>query len=291
MSNSAQVEIDAGERFAFGQNWTAFLALVDDERITSAEESLRDKLGDLTGKRLLDVGSGSGLFSLAARNLGARVTSFDFDPQSVACTRELRRRYRADDRDWTITQGSALDLDFVDELGTFDVVYSWGVLHHTGDMWQALSNVDYAVAPGGVLFISIYNDQGRSSRNWKRIKRAYNLSGPITQRLIIGSARAHFWRHDLDLLGRLYRVANRMPRGRVARSRMRGMDSERDLIDWIGGWPFEVARPEQIFQLYRERGYTLDHLLTCAGGIGCNEFVFTKEEGTTRGGRLATTNG
>ncbi|MGX9080040.1 class I SAM-dependent methyltransferase, partial [Klebsiella pneumoniae] len=107
----------------------------------------------LTGKTFLDVGSGSGLFSLAARLLGATVTSFDFDPKSVACARELKRRYFDGDSDWLIHEGSVLDKDFVLALGEFDIVYSWGVLHHTGEMWQALENVVANVASEGQLFI------------------------------------------------------------------------------------------------------------------------------------------
>ncbi len=91
--------IDAGARFDFGDNWTRFLELLDDRRIGEAEASLRDMLGiaDLRDRSFLDIGCGSGLFSLAARRLGAKVRSFDFDAQSVACARELKRRYFPDD--------------------------------------------------------------------------------------------------------------------------------------------------------------------------------------------------
>ncbi|HZB24819.1 MAG TPA: glycosyltransferase, partial [Vicinamibacterales bacterium] len=155
-------EVAAGERFEFGSNWARFLEVVDEDRIFTAEESLREMLHrtDLRGLTFLDVGSGSGLFSLAARRLGARVRSFDYDPQSVACTAELRRRYCPDDSQWEVSQGSILDARFVRSLGTFDIVYSWGVLHHTGNMWEALELVGQAVAPGGLLFIAIYNDMG-----------------------------------------------------------------------------------------------------------------------------------
>src|SRR3989442_3589142 len=133
-------EILGGERFAFGENWARFLALLDDQRIRDAEESLQSELEveNLAGKSFLDVGSGSGLFSLAARRLGARVHSFDFDPHSVACTAELKRRYFPDDPEWRVERASALDENYLKTIGTVDVVYSWGVLHRTRAKWPAL---------------------------------------------------------------------------------------------------------------------------------------------------------
>ncbi|MDX2121208.1 MAG: class I SAM-dependent methyltransferase, partial [Gemmatimonadota bacterium] len=132
----------AAPRFAFGRNWASFLRLLDEERIRAAEDSLRSLTGrdDLTGLRFLDIGSGSGLFSLAARRLGARVHSFDYDTDSVECTRELRRQYFAEDANWVVEQGSVLDPGYIASLGTHDVVYSWGVLHHTGAMWVAVAH-------------------------------------------------------------------------------------------------------------------------------------------------------
>src|SRR5436305_7602592 len=155
--SSHALEVGSGARFEFGENWARFLELLDDGRIARAEESLKAMLEveSLAGRSFLDIGSGSGLFSLAARRLGARVHSFDFDPQSVACTRELRRRFFNEDPTWTIDEASALDEDYVRALGLFDVVYSWGVLHHTGQMWRALENARLPVAAGGKLFIAI----------------------------------------------------------------------------------------------------------------------------------------
>ena len=162
-------EVAQGERFEFGKNWAKFLELLNEQRIAEAEASLRQMLecDDLKGKSFLDIGSGSGLFSLAARRLGARVHSFDYDPHSVACTAELRRRYFPADEAWTVESGSALDAEYLRGLGQFDIVYSWGVLHHTGEMWRALDNAHLPVAPGGRLFIAIYNDTGSQSARWK----------------------------------------------------------------------------------------------------------------------------
>lgn len=270
--SDATAEIDAGDRFGFGENWSRFLVLLDDDRVRAAEESLRGMLGvdRLDGVRLVDIGSGSGLFSLAARNLGAEVVSFDYDPQSVACTAELRRRYHPDDDGWRVSEGSALDKAFLGGLGQFDVVYSWGVLHHTGDMWTALGNVAELVAPGGRLFISIYNNQGRMSRFWTEVKRRYNSAGRVGRWVILHAVDVSFrvksWRPKRYLRSR----------GITPGERGRGMDRWHDMIDWVGGWPFEVARPDEVFAFYRERGFVLDAMTTCGGGIGCNQFVFTR---------------
>jgi ribosomal protein L11 methylase PrmA len=101
-------EVGAGERFAFGENWAGFLNVLDAQRIQQAVDSLKTNLGvdNLEGKSFLDIGSGSGLFSLAAKRLGAKVLSFDYDPQSVACTKELKKSYFENDNDWDIQTGS-----------------------------------------------------------------------------------------------------------------------------------------------------------------------------------------
>jgi 2-polyprenyl-3-methyl-5-hydroxy-6-metoxy-1,4-benzoquinol methylase len=270
-----QREIRAGERFAFGSNWREFIELVDETRIAAAIGSLSGPLGtaDLSGRTFLDAGCGSGLFSLAAHRMGALVRSFDYDAESVAATKELRERFAAGSADgtWTITQGSVLDEETIAAFGPSDIVYSWGVLHHTGDLWRALDLTARAVAPGGLLFVSIYNDQGFESRAWRRVKQRYNRSGTIGRRLLVlGSAAYLHRRRPVATLLRLVRGGDPML---VPAPRARGMSARHDLVDWVGGYPFEVAKPEEVFAFLRERGFELRHLKTCAGGLGCNEYV------------------
>ena len=273
-SNHA-LEIAGGQRFEFGRNWQRFLTTLDQRRIAEAERSLREmlKVDDLTETSFLDVGSGSGLFSLAARRLGARVSSFDYDPQSVACTQELKRRYFPDDPQWTIGEGSALDRSYLESLGKFDVVYSWGVLHHTGDMWQALENIVLPVAPGGRLFISIYNRQRTWTPLHTWLKRTY-VSLPRVLRWPMAAALVAF--QVLKGLARdLLSLRNPLTRYRDY-ARSRGMSWWHDCLDWIGGYPFETATPEAVFEFFQARGFVLERLTTCGGGPGCNQYVFRK---------------
>lgn len=160
-------------RFKFGKNWSHFLNCMSEHRIEEAIQSLTQKLGmtQLAGKIFLDIGSGSGLFSLAAHRLGAQVFSFDYDAESVACTRYLKETYGQSDLAWDVERGSILDEHFLNTLPKGDIVYSWGVLHHTGNMHCAFERIIPLVKTQGKLFISIYNDQGWRSRMWRRIKK------------------------------------------------------------------------------------------------------------------------
>lgn len=270
-------EVSRGERFEFGKNWSRFLSTLNDQRIAKAERAIIDmlELPDLTGKRFLDIGSGSGLSSLAARRLGASVHSFDYDPQSVACTAELRKRYYPDDDSWRVEEGSALDADYIRALGEFDIVYSWGVLHHTGQMWKALENAQIPVSAGGKLFVAIYNDTGSQAGRWKWIKKTYNRLPRLmkTPFAILVSAPDE----GKSLIRSLVKARpSEYIRTWTQYDQNRGMSHWHDLIDWVGGYPYEVAKPEEIFDFYRARGFTLTKLKCGSVGLGCAEYVFQK---------------
>jgi 2-polyprenyl-6-hydroxyphenyl methylase/3-demethylubiquinone-9 3-methyltransferase len=260
-------------RFAFGRNWGRFAELVTESRIRFAMDSLHEAVGDLHGKTFLDVGCGSGIHSLAAARLGAkRVHSFDYDPECVKCTKQLRSRFGLDSQ-WTVEAGSALDADYVRSLGRFDVVYSWGVLHSTGDLWRALALV--AEPAANLLVIAVYNDQGLQSRMWAAIKLFYNKAGLIGRAAIEAFAFIMIWgRHALANIVRLrpMQTFRTWSNYQVAR----GMSPWIDLRDWAGGYPFEVSRPKDVVAFYKARGYCLQHSKLAGSGHGCNEYVFQR---------------
>jgi 2-polyprenyl-3-methyl-5-hydroxy-6-metoxy-1,4-benzoquinol methylase len=255
-SRDFEAERARGERFGFGDNWRRFLENVDDACIEHAQQALcsMQTIEHLRGRSFVDVGSGSGLSSLVARRLGASVLSFDYDPDSVRCTRALKARYYPGDSDghadWRIERGSVLEPEYLKSLGSFDVVYSWGVLHHTGAMWQAIDNVTPLVAPLGVLHIALYRTE-RSSPYWLKLKQLYNRSPAALARLLLGGFA-------------LYSIARLLLRGqnpwRVIRDYPitgRGMSWIRDVEDWLGGLPYEHATPEEVRDFLGARGFDL----------------------------------
>jgi 2-polyprenyl-6-hydroxyphenyl methylase/3-demethylubiquinone-9 3-methyltransferase len=265
--------------FSFGENWTRFLSSLSDRQIEQATLAVSALVGrDLRGESFLDIGSGSGLSSLAARRLGARVYSFDYDPQSVACTQELRRRFFPGDESWTVCQGSVLDEPFLATLGQFDVVYSWGVLHHTGRMWTAIENAGRLVRPGGLFIIGIYNFRGgrRGTETWARLKRWY-CKAPRWQQVAWESAYMTWNLVSMAAVGR-----NPIKMIRQYHSG-RGMSWRRDATDWVGGYPYEAATPGQILEFVRRKFSFVLIKQNIDLHLGVSEYVF--ESGTPQTAR------
>jgi 2-polyprenyl-3-methyl-5-hydroxy-6-metoxy-1,4-benzoquinol methylase len=265
--------------FSFGRNWQIFLESLDEERVKNAESSLSEfmDIDNLRGKTFLDIGCGSGLFSLAAYNLGAeRIVSFDIDPFSVQCCRYLAGT-KGNPDNWEISEGSILENDFVDRLGGFDVVYSWGVLHHTGKMWDAIRNSLNLVNPGGVYYIALYNKiLARDGSNswihpfWIRVKRIYNAYPMLGKYVFTPGAKAAY----IAML--IAKRENPIKHVRNYKSH-RGMSWATDATDWIGGWPYEFASVEEVFTFVKEikPDFTLENIKVTSGR-GLNWYLFAR---------------
>jgi 2-polyprenyl-6-hydroxyphenyl methylase/3-demethylubiquinone-9 3-methyltransferase len=262
-------------RFEFGDNWLDFARDLSTSQIVEAEKSVRSLLGrdDLAGLSFVDVGSGSGLFSLAARRLGARVHSFDYDVNSVHCTQRLRDRYFPGDREWSVEWGSILDRDYTGKLGTFDIVYSWGVLHHTGALRAAIETASKLVAPAGLFAFSLYRRTLMCSL-WRLEKRWYARASPAAQR------RAR------DIYTGLFRL-NYLLRSRDFKSYVanyqskRGMNFDHDVHDWMGGYPYESIRAPEVDAVMQRLCFVRVHAMATPMtvgifGSGCAEYLYRR---------------
>jgi len=248
--------------FSFGENWLNYVKTLDEEKFREARHSLADLLGtdNLAGKTFLDIGCGSGIFSLTALDMGAQaVISIDVDPKSVQACHEVKQSTEV--AQWNILEASILDQDFVKHLPKADIVYSWGVLHHTGAMWQAIDNVAKLVKGGGLFVIAIYN-QHWSSSLWLKFKKVYNQSGDFIKKLMV-------W------LLLVPRVAVRVLKGKPPLKDRRGMSVYYDAIDWAGGLPYEYAPFDEVVAFCQRRGFVLRNSIR-TNSIGCNQFVFEK---------------
>jgi SAM-dependent methyltransferase len=265
-------------RYEFGENWKSFVhRALDHERVARAIASLRRILGveHLDGKVFLDVGCGSGLFSLAAAQLGAaRIIAFDSDPQSIEASRAVRASARVSPDRWQIREGSILDSAFLSEISSADVVYAWGVLHHTGALWRALDRAAGKVAPEGSLALAIYNRQDRligGSTMWWHVKRLYNRSPAPLRRMMEAV-------HVGALAGREL-TRGRWPfrmRREYTGDDARGMEFWHDVRDWLGGFPYEYASVEEVTRYLEGRHRFVPEYVNPTRGYGCNEFRFRR---------------
>jgi len=272
--------------FSFGRNWKNYVKnIVNEKVIEEAKESLLRYLPEeeYRGKTFIDVGCGSGIFSLSALLLGCqKVVSFDIDPVSIEAAQLIKEKFSyllPTNHSWDIFQGNILDTDLIENLkDKGDIVYSWGVLHHTGNMWQAIENETKLVKPNGYFIIAIYN-HAPSSEFWLKVKKFYNAH-PSIQPFLIAFYGAYV------VLGYIVR------RKTLNLRRERGMHVFYAAIDWLGGLPYEFACFDEVQEFVEKLGFVLiksPTKLPCGKGIksnifekmrakntGCNEFVFQK---------------
>lgn len=265
------------KHFSFGKNWQSFLKTLNDSKIEEAKRSLLEFLGGadkISGKTFIDIGCGSGLFSLAAVKLGAsKVVSVDVDDFSVACAEYLKDRY-AKDANWEIKKGSALDENFVRSLDQFDIVYSWGVLHHTGNMYEAFKNVINLIKSGGCFYLAIYNKNTKckiegTSEFWLKVKKFYNKSNFLVKKIMeIIYSTYYIVGLAANLINPISYIKNYQT--------TRGMSFFTDIKDWLGGYPYEYASIQEIKNYFKKYNFSCGKN-TEVRSIGCNEYLFKRE--------------
>ena len=266
---------DASSHFAFGENWASYAALINDAAIAESKRGLLKLIPheQLQGRSFMDIGCGSGLHALAAAELGVgRILAVDIDPVSVETTRKVLST-RAASVPWQAENVSVFDLD-PSRFGTFDIVYSWGVLHHTGDMWAAVRKAAAMVAPRGLLALALYRSTYMDAF-WKLEKRWYAHASPSAQRVA--------QRIYIAAYGLAWPVSGRGSfRDMVANYRSaRGMDFYHDVHDWLGGYPYEAALAPEIDERLVALGFKAERVFArgkASGvlGSGCDEYVYRR---------------
>jgi 2-polyprenyl-6-hydroxyphenyl methylase/3-demethylubiquinone-9 3-methyltransferase len=253
--------------FSFGRNWLRYAKTVTEENIQAAEASLKRLLHkeDLNGLRILDIGCGSGLFTTAALRPGAsEVVALDVDADCVLCTKQLTSHFAQDHINrLTVKRISVLSPD-IETIGDFDIVYSWGVLHHTGNLWIAVNNAAGRVKPGGLLALALYNKTA-SNHFWLRTKQFYNFS-PLAIKGLMAFA---LW--SITVSARILKRQNPFYK------KDRGMSVWYDTTDWLGGLPYEWASVDEVTNYIKSRGFEIISVIPVKGfKHGCNEYLFQK---------------
>jgi SAM-dependent methyltransferase len=263
-------------KFNFGKNWQSFLENFDSHRLRAAKKDIQIFLGirNLTDMSFLDVGCGSGLSSLAAKSLGAKVFSFDNNLLSVECTKYLKFKFYNKDLDWKVSKGNILNKNFTKSLGVFDIVYAWGVLHHTGNQWKALQNTVSFCKPGTLLFLALYNDAGFDSKRWLKIKKRYQKIPNFLKKFYV-----IFIYFPSEFKNFIYFCITLKPfsyfKKIIDYKKNRGMSYFHDMIDWVGGYPYEVSKPEEVIDFLKKNAFIIKKVKT-RNDIGNNIFLAKK---------------
>ena len=270
MDKRELTELDS--HFAFGENWREFSSLITEERANDAVRSLARLFPEesLAGHSMLDIGCGSGLSMLSALRLGVRrVDGIDLDPASVeTADRLLSGQYPSEV--WSVKECSVFELESASPAA-YDIVYSWGVLHHTGSMWRAIKISCSMVRPDGRLCIALYRRTPICGL-WSVEKRLYSRAPTWAQKAMRVIYKGIFF-------GGLLATGRSPSRYLANYKTARGMDWHHDVHDWLGGYPYESVTPEQVGKFLKQNGFVIErsfeHSPVAFGLFGshCDEFV------------------
>lgn len=253
--------------FNFGKNWQKYSSnFLDEQKLSQSKSSLINLLGQnqLDNGDFLDIGCGSGIFALAAKSIGAsRVTAFDLSRESIEAANQNKTRFGFKDEDVLFFQSSIFDIS-PDQLGLFDIVYSWGVLHHTGAMYRSIDRAASFVQDNGLFIIAIYNRHWTSGI-WRIIKYCYNKSPMFIQKIM-----------EIFFTGIIF-IAKLLITGGNPLKKDRGMSFYYDIIDWLGGYPYEYASKDEVVNFCGQCGLSLVKYFPAGVPTGCNQFIFRKQ--------------
>jgi SAM-dependent methyltransferase len=253
--------------FEFGKNWKSFSELLNEDRIREAEQSITALIAAdrIRGKSFLDIGCGSGLFAIAAARLEASpVIGMDVDPESILTSRQNNQRWLPE-QSLHFELLSVLDDTGMSQLPMVDIVYAWGSLHHTGNMLKAIHNTGKKVEPGGIFILSIYN-RHITSPLWLIIKRFYNALGTNGRKAMV------FTMTPVIALAKFLATRKNPFRPR------RGMDMKHNVIDWLGGYPYEYGSIAEICNMLEKEGFIVEKTIPANVPTGCNEFICVKNK-------------
>jgi SAM-dependent methyltransferase len=255
-------------KFTFGKNWLSFSEnALNAEKINiarSAFSELTDGI-DLKGKNFIDIGFGQGLGLYNSQALGANVLGIDLDPDCKNAL-ESTQKYFPGSSIPKVEIASILNENIQDVLSIkkFDIVHSWGVLHHTGNMALAIKNAIKLVDSKGYFIIAIYNRHW-TSPIWTVIKILYRALPGFMQEMA------------LLVFQFLMKFRTDATRDKNDHSTDRGMDLLHDIRDWLGGYPYEYASIEEMETLMKNYGFSIQKVIKTPGWTGCNQFVFKKD--------------